>query len=329
MIVMKFGGTSVGSAERIANVASLVAQVEGPKALVVSAMGGTTDQLLEAATLAEAGDEPGAVGILDRIAERHRGVASEPEVSVEVDALLAELRSLLHGVFLLRETTARTRAVLVSFGERLCVPLMAQQLRSEGLDAYAVDARTLVRTDDRHDEAAVDMATTTKRCKAFLSKPIAAGRVPVITGFIGSTPDGITTTLGRSGSDYSAAIFGACLDAAEVWIWTDVDGILTADPRLVSEARTLERVSYREAAEMSYFGAKVLHPRTMGPCADKQIPIRIRSTFHPDRVGTVVAAETADVDDGHEGVKTVTSIEGMAPRPRTPSRPPRRRVPMS
>lgn len=310
MIVMKFGGTSVGSAERIAHVGTLVAGVEGPRAVVVSAMGGTTDQLLEAAALAERGDDVGATGILDRIAERHRHVARDPLVVAEIDGLLEELRSLVHGVFLLRETTPRTRAVLVSFGERLSVPLVAEELRIAGLDAYGVDARNLVRTDDRHEEAAVDMEITSKRCRARLSRPIAAGRVPVITGFIGSTADGITTTLGRSGSDYSAAIIGACLDADEVWIWTDVDGILTADPRLVSEARTLTRVTYREAAEMSYFGAKVLHPRTMGPCADKGIPIRIRSTFHPEHPGTVVAAVTDE--DEHLGVKTVTSIEGMA-----------------
>lgn len=309
MIAMKFGGTSVGTADRIAEVARLVAAVPGPRAVVVSAMGGTTDQLLELGALAERGALDEALALHGRIAARHRAVVDDDETGAAIEALLAELEGLVRGVCLLRETTPRTRALLVSFGERLSVHLAARALRRIGVAAFASDARDYVRTDDRYDEGTVDLPVTREQLRAALLPEIEAGRVPVVTGFIGSTAAGVTTTLGRGGSDYSGALVGACLDADEVWIWTDVDGILTADPRLVSEARTLERVSYREAAEMSYFGAKVLHPRTMGPCAERGIPIRIRSTFHPEHPGTVVGTDTVAVP---EGVKTVTSIEGMA-----------------
>ena len=309
MIVMKFGGSSLGSLERIEHVADLVAGASGRTAVVASAMSGTTDRLLRAAALAEQGDGDGAAEQIDAILEQHLAVAGSDPVRDEIEGLIASLRARIQGVVLLRETTPRTRALVVSHGERLSVRLVAAALVRRGVDAFTVDAREIVRTDAVYEEAGVDREATRELIRDRLASAVEAGRVPVITGFIGSTAAGVTTTLGRSGSDYTASLIGAGLDADEVWIWTDVDGVLTADPRLVKEARTLRQVSYGEAAEMSYFGAQVLHPRTMGPCADRGIPIRIRSTFTPDRPGTLVAAHSEPVP---EGVKTVTSIRGMA-----------------
>ncbi|MCB9666456.1 MAG: bifunctional aspartate kinase/homoserine dehydrogenase I [Alphaproteobacteria bacterium] len=309
MIVMKFGGTSVGSAARIAHVASLVVGQRGPVAVVTSAMGGVTDELLAAGRAAEAGHVDAALAAVARLEARHEAVASEPEVRAIVAGILDELRSLLRGVWLLREQTPRTRAVLASMGERLSAPVLAAAIRAAGREARAVDARAFVVTDARHEAARVDTARTRERGRATLLPLLEQGVVPVVTGFIGATPEGTTTLLGRGGSDYSGALVGAVLDAAEVWIWTDVDGILSADPRLVRDARSLERVSYREAAEMSFFGAKVVHPKTMVPAVERGIPLRIRSTFTPDRVGTLVSAETSPTP---HGVKVVTASRKQA-----------------
>lgn len=309
MIVAKFGGTSVGSAARIKSVAGLVVGGFRPMVVVVSAMGGTTDRLLEAGDHATAGNLEAAMVEVARIRERHLEAAGARPVANVLEGLFSELEDLLRGIALLRETTARTRALLVSFGERLSAPLVADALVQMGQASVPVDARDLICTDSCHQEAMVDMEASATRVQEALVPILRRDEVPVVTGFIGADGQGITTTLGRGGSDYTAALLGAFLDANEVWIWTDVDGILTADPRLVSEARSLRRVSYREAAEMSYFGARVLHPRTMGPCAKRRIPIRIRSTFEPDSPGTVVAEESESVP---EGVKTVTTAHGLA-----------------
>jgi aspartate kinase len=203
--------------------------------------------------------------------------------------------------------SSRSRDLISSFGERLIVPVFAQYLTSLGLKAEPVDAREIVVTTEDSDFLRVDFDETRKRCQK-LTQISASGVVPVVTGFICSTPAGITTTLGRGGSDYSASIIGSCVKADEIQIWTDVNGVMTADPRIVPRARVLERVSYKEAAEMSYFGAKVLHPQTIMPAVDENIPIRIKNTFAPDVAGTLITAETP----AHQyNVKTVTSITGM------------------
>lgn len=307
MIAMKFGGTSVGSRERLAHMAQLVVAAPPPVVVVVSAMGGTTDRLLAMGAAAERGEDVEAeCADLLRI---HLEATDDEAAGAATERTFGELRDLLRGISLLREQTPRTQALLVSFGERLSAPIAAAHIRALGRLSEAVDSRLLVRTDDRYDDAAVDREATRALCRSDLLPRLERGVVPVVTGFLGSTEDGITTTLGRGGSDYSGALLGAALDADEVWIWTDVDGILTADPRLVSEARTLGRVSYREAAEMSYFGARVLHPKTMLPARDRDIPIRIRSTFAPEAPGTLVSRETDDVP---QGVKTVTTIRSLA-----------------
>jgi aspartokinase/homoserine dehydrogenase 1 len=312
MIVMKFGGSSVADRARLEHVASLVAAHPGPCAVVVSAMGKTTDRLLRAAALAEAGDGPGLRTALYELERTHRDAIDEPAALEGVDLLLSELRSVLEGIRLLREQTPRSRALCASIGERLSAPLLAAHLRRAGRPAEAVDARRFVVTpveDGRYEGATVDLEATAAAARGLFPELLERGVVPVVTGFLGATPEGTTTTLGRGGSDYSAALLGALLEAREIWIWTDVTGILTADPRHVREARTLERVSYREAAEMSYFGAKVLHPKTIGPAVAARIPIRIKNTFEPEHPGTLVSEEAPALP---QGVKTVSSIHGLA-----------------
>ena len=309
MFVMKFGGTSVGDRSRLGRVAELVTLETAPVTVVVSAMGGTTDKLLAAGNRAEGGDRSGALEVVEALRDRHFAVADDGEVAEILDALFVELRGLLEGVYRLREQTSRSRALLASFGERLCVPLAAWHIARTGRRSEAIDARELIVTDEAHEEGQVDLVASRERVRARLLPLLDAGVIPVVTGFLGATPGGVTTVLGRGGSDYTAALLGSMLDAEEVWIWTDVDGILTADPRIVPDATTLARVSYREAAEMSYFGAKVVHPKTMVPAMDRGIPIRIRSTFDPDAAGTLIS-ETAPTLA--KGVKTVTSIRDQA-----------------
>ena len=311
MIVMKFGGTSVGDRTRLQRMAHLVARYadEHEIIVVVSAMGGTTDRLLEAGVHAEAGRWETTQTLVAELLEGHLAATGDGQAQAAVRRLTSELSSLLHGKYLLREQTARSRALLASFGERLSIELAAAHLRAIGCVAEPRDARDFVLTDDRFEDAVVEMEVTRVQTEAALRPLTEGGTIPVVTGFLGATVDGITTTLGRGGSDYTAALLGALLTAEEVWIWTDVDGILTADPRLVREARSLDRVSYREAAEMSYFGARVLHPKTMLPCMGRGIPIRIRSTFAPESPGTVVSETT---DTLPKGVKTVTTIHDLA-----------------
>lgn len=308
MIVMKFGGTSLGSRERLERMATLVHTNARPKVVVVSAMGKTTDHLLAAGEAAEEGDWSGVREHLATIEALALEAVEDPACDRTTRELLAELSGLLQGVYLLREQTPRSRALLASFGERLSVGIASAHLRAVGLTSEPVDARDLVVTDDRFEEGRVDMGVTRDRVRARLLPLVESGCTPVVTGFLGRTPDGLTTVLGRSGSDYTASLLGASLDAEEVVIWTDVDGILTADPRKVRQARTLTRVSYREAAEMSYFGAKVIHPKTMVPVVEAGIPIRVRSTFEPDKAGTVIGRDAAPEK---LGVKTVSSVDDL------------------
>jgi aspartate kinase len=278
-------------------------------------MGGITDALLQAGEAAVTGETRLREDRLWDIRSRHdqainqlfkdRSIASAVQ-DVE-RAVWEEIQKIFTGVSLLRELSARSRDLISSFGERLIVPIFTQYLRDLGLEAEAVDAREIIITSEDPDFLKVDFEETRRRCRK-LERWASSGVVPVVTGFICSTPAGITTTLGRGGSDYSASIIGSCIKAEEIQIWTDVNGVMTADPRIVSGARVLDRVSYKEAAEMSYFGAKVLHPQTIMPAVDEKIPIRIKNTFAPDATGTLI---TADTPPQRYGVKTVTSITGM------------------
>ncbi len=263
----KFGGSSLAGAGRLPQVAALVEREDGAVVVVVSAIGKTTDILLQMGRLAEEGALAEAEQCLQRLIDEHRQAMGEglDELPPAVSRCFDELKDLLKGIALLQERTDRTSATLVSFGERISAVVLAAVLQARGGSAEAVDARELLISDDGYAEARVDHEVSSKRAKERLTALTAKGTIPVVTGFIASTREGRTTTLGRGGSDYTATLLGNYIGAAAVVIWTDVSGILTADPRLVSEARTLPSVSYREAAEMSYFGAKVLHSRAIRP----------------------------------------------------------------
>jgi bifunctional aspartokinase / homoserine dehydrogenase 1 len=319
MRVAKFGGTSVGSPERIRAVARLVvaereAHPDARLAVVSSAMGGVTDRLLAALRAAEArtGEHR---AILDELRQRHAealtelaGEGDREAIGEALDVVFGETEELLQGVALLREATPRAADAVASAGERLSVLLVAAALRAEGLGAVALDARAFVRTDDAFGEAAVDFEASHPLIReAFGAIP--EGTVAVVTGFLGATEDGVTTTLGRSGSDYTATILGAALDAEEVVIWTDVDGVLSADPRIVPEAFTLPHLSYREAGELAHFGAKVLHPHTMRPLEKAGIPLRIKNTLAPEGEGTRILAEPPPAD---APVRAVTAVREAA-----------------
>src|SRR5438874_4804555 len=316
MIVVKFGGTSVGAGPQIDRAARIVQSMRHANPLVVvSAMGGVTDALLQGGEAAVTGQPRERDDKLWEIRSKHdqainelfkdRGIAVAVQETERV--IWEEIQKVFTGVSLLREMSPRSRDLISSFGERLIVPIFSRYLRELGLESEPVDAREYIVTSEDSDFLRVDFDETRKRCHK-LSKTAKSGVVPVVTGFICSTPAGVTTTLGRGGSDYSASIIGSCIKADEIQIWTDVNGVMTADPRIVADARVLDRVSDKEAGEMSYFGAKVLHPQTIMPAVDENIPIRIKNTFAPEIAGTLISAETPV----HQyNVKTVTSITGM------------------
>lgn len=298
MIAMKFGGSSVGTGERMLGVANIVRSFLDKKPLVViSAMQGVTDMLLALADDFLKRDREAGQQKLEMVYEKHievvRKIIKNPkrkkDLERTISGLFHQLEEIVHGVYLLRELTPKSIALISSFGERMSVPLLAGILQEIGVEAEDFDARKLVRTNNDFLQAAVDMRITEMNVRKCVFPHWKRGIVPVITGFIGSCEEGLTTTLGRGGSDYSGAIFGACFHAEEIWIWTDVSGIYSADPRIVPNASVLKNVSYEEASEMSYFGAKVIHPKTMMPALMKKIPVRIKNTFAPDDFGTLIS----------------------------------------
>jgi aspartokinase/homoserine dehydrogenase 1 len=315
MKILKFGGSSLATPDRIRDVAAIVldaARAE-PAILVVSAFQGVTNQLIECARLAERGDA-GTDRAFEKIAARHRTAATAlvgprrgARVVADVDAQLAELRDAIHGIRLLRHCPPRALDVAASFGERLSALIIAAYL-NRFRPARFVDSRAFVITDDQFTEANVLFNRTnrlTRQTLAPFSRPGSRRVIPVVTGFIGSTLDGRTTTIGRNGSDYSAAIVGAAVDADVIEIWTDVDGVLSADPRSVPSAFVLPQITYEEAMELSYFGAKVLHSAAIAPAVAKSIPLVIKNTFNPSADGTIISRRGAD--DGRPA-KGITSI---------------------
>jgi len=316
--VMKFGGTSVGDASCISRVAQIVrdASLEGPVVTVVSAMSGVTNRLIEAAKRSEAGEREEVSALFEVLRKQHE-VALNALVPTEqkraplaarIEGIFSEGERLCKGTSMLRELTPRTLDSVSSLGERLSAPMVAGALVELGARSEAVDATKLIVTDPYHGGADPIMDRTRECCEARLRPLLLDGVVPVVTGFIGATAEGVLTTLGRGGSDYSATILGAALDADEIIIWTDVDGVLTADPRLVSEARTIPELSYREATELAYFGAKVLHPKTLRAVAKAGIPVWIRNSFTPERTGTKITPQ--GLSNGG-GVKALTAIKDV------------------
>jgi len=326
MIVMKFGGTSVGSADAFAQVAKIVNQKvreqaasERPGVVVVtSAMSGVTNMLIEAAQKAARGDESFHQMQQDSLLLKHQVVAGRLiEDGAERAALtrsfeqrLGEFDRLCSSIAVLGELTNRGLDVVSGLGERMAAPLLAAVLRASGLKAEAIDATKLIVTDNVFGSAAPIAGLTERNCRELLLPLLDDGIVPVVTGFIGATVDGVPTTLGRGGSDYSGAIVGAAIDADEIQIWTDVNGVMTADPRTVPHARSLRQLSYEEVAELAYYGAKVLHPKTVTPAIEKKIPVRVLNTFQPEHPGTLILEKTQDIET-RGTVKAITAIRHM------------------
>jgi aspartate kinase len=304
MIVMKFGGTSVQDAVAIDQVARIVKSKAGHRPVVVaSAMAGVTDTLLRVAGIAAERKFDEASSLIEELCSRHLvtlgellgsaadGGDSPENVEASVTELFVDLDRLAQSVATLGELTPRSRDAIASFGERLSTLIISAAFRARGINAGLLDSRSFLITDDNFGSASPNMAETERRAKRTILPILEAGGVPVAQGFIGSTPQGVTTTIGRGGSDYSAAIIGAAIGAESIEIWTDVDGLMTADPRVVPEARRIRVISFAEAAELSFFGAKVLHPSTMLPAIERKIPVHIFNTKNPSCEGTLIAAE--------------------------------------
>jgi aspartate kinase len=296
-IVMKFGGTSVAGPAAMARVARIVSTVAAasPVVVVVSAMSGITDALLAACEAARQGASADAVNRIAAIQERHRAVVGElfaaPErLWSELAADCEDVRAVLTSVSVLRELTPRGADRVAAAGELMSSRILAALLQQTGLTARWIDARRTIVTDENFG-AALPLDATRSAATTEARPALDAGEVVVVGGFVGATEQGITTTLGRGGSDFSAAVIGAALDASEIQIWTDVDGMLTADPRVVPGAQPVERLSFDEASELAYFGAKVLHPSTILPAVEKNIPVRILNTMRPESPGSVITAE--------------------------------------
>jgi aspartokinase/homoserine dehydrogenase 1 len=310
---MKFGGTSMGSAERIRVAAGISAEQHAgrPVVAVVSAMSKVTDLLLDSLRKAEAGDQADLDENLKQLYARHflacRELlpASRQEAALAgIHALITEFSRIAKGMMMLGERPPRSIDEAIATGERLSALLMAEFLESEGIPAAAVNGADVIATDAVFGNASPLMDQTRQRCAAVIQPMFDAHVLPIVTGFNGSTVDGRPTTLGRGGSDFSASILAAALDASALWIWTDVDGIMTGDPRLVSDAQVLEAVTYNEAAELAYNGAKILHPRTLAPLIERQIPVWSKNSFAPDKPGTRIVAKV----EGGRGPHAVTSM---------------------
>uniref|UniRef100_UPI002587941D aspartate kinase n=1 Tax=Algoriphagus sp. TaxID=1872435 RepID=UPI002587941D len=298
MKIIKFGGSSVANPENIKKVFAILQDKlrHHEIAVVFSAFGGVTESLLTIARLAREGDQAYR-DLLQTLEEKHLdivrqliAVQNQSTVMTYVKVRFKELEDLFHGIYLIKENSARTLDYVASFGERLSAFILAEAMAGKGIKTQFVDARDVIRTNDRFGQARVDYEVTNSLIKDFFVKN---DGVKVITGFIASTAKGETTTLGRSGSDYTAAIFAGALDADDLEIWTDVSGVLTSDPKLVYTAFTIPQLSYNEAMELSHFGAKVIFPATMQPAMKKNIPIYIKNTFEPENPGTLINGEVS------------------------------------
>lgn len=313
MKVFKFGGSSVGNAERIKKVKNIISDTlkdENSLAVVFSAFQGVTDDIIKISKLAEKGDLAYKEHF-ENLKLRHQNVIKElgiinpVELTGEIATYFNEFENLLYGVFILHELTQRTKARLLSYGEILSCTIITQYFKDSGFDAVFVDARKIIKTNDLFEKAKVDF---TKTNKLIVSKLCESNKIYVITGFISSTENNETTTLGRGGSDYTASIVGAAINTDEIVIWTDVDGIMTADPNKVADVRTVKAVTYEEAIELSYFGAKVIHPPTMLPALAKKIKLRIKNTFNPSHKGTVIIEKEPSVKFNLKGISSIDNI---------------------
>ncbi len=317
-LTMKFGGTSLGTAEAIRQSAEIIKAARDHSAervaVVASALHGATDGLHAAATAAASGDER-YLQIIAELRDLHRRCAKalsgeESEVALaEIDDLLEGFAGFCESVRVLGEAGPRALDHALSLGEQMSVLLLAAALRQIDVAANAVNATDIIVTDDRFQDAAPEMEATRRKVAENLAPILERRETPVITGFIGATPEGITTTLGRGGSDFSAGLIAACLESDELWIWTDVDGVMTADPRVVPSARTIEALGYQEVRELSYFGAKVLHPKTIQSVHASEIPIRVKNTFNPSHAGTLILPY---LEKSNGAIKAITAVRDVS-----------------
>ncbi|HMG32825.1 MAG TPA: aspartate kinase [Blastocatellia bacterium] len=298
MIVMKFGGTSVEDAASVKRVAEIVrARIDQKPLVVVSAMGKTTRKLLESAEASASGDTRTTLAAIASLKTRHLSEARRLVKSnagrlvfEQIEAYFEELKKLLEGLAILGEVPPRGLDKILAYGELLSSSIVAGALTEAGISARLMDSRELIKTDDRFGSASPLFALTNKTVDEAITPVIEKNEVPLVQGFIGSTREGATTTLGFEGSDYTATIIGAALNAADIQIWKDVSGLMTADPNVCDAARTVKICSYREAADLTFFGAKVLHPKAIHPAAERNIPVHIYNSRQPDATGTSIAA---------------------------------------
>ncbi len=294
MKVLKFGGTSVKDAAAMTRVAEIIGSDSGPLVVVLSATAQTTDALIEMLRLSVDGDSQAALELFEASRQRHLsiladlGVAQTAPAYAQIHDLYTRLRILLQGVYYLRESTPRVYDAVVSTGELVSTQIFAAFLQSRKKKAVWFDVREVMRTDRQFGSAKPDIETLHELCAKKLAPLVRKSDVVVTQGFIGATDRGTTTTLGRGGSDYSAALLGDALNAATIEIWTDVSGIMTADPRMVPAARSQRELSFKEAAELAYFGAKVLHPSTILPAMHRRIPVIVKNTMQPDDPGSTI-----------------------------------------
>jgi aspartate kinase len=308
MIVTKFGGTSVGSAQRIQEVVAIVSksrEKETKLVVVLSAMSAVTNGLVAAADRAVEGDYPAAQALVNSMRAKHEEAVLDLFktesmyhcIMHELDPLFHKLEVVLRGISYLGELSARSLDTVSSFGELLSSKLVFEYAKSVGLECQWVDARKVITTDDTFGRANPVWNVIEQRSKEIMLPLLNSGQTVITQGFIGATATNVGTTLGRGGSDFSASIFGVALDADEIQIWTDVSGMMTADPRTVAGAEVIPEVTFQEASELAYFGAKVLHPYTIVPAVDKNIPVRILNTMHPEHPGTLIKREIETTED--------------------------------
>ena len=321
-LVMKFGGTSVGSADALTKATQIIkdAHDQYPRLVVItSAMSGVTDLLLKSAMLAVQGNIDSLPDAESTLREKHFAAADllikdeklREQTKGEIHCLIQLLVDLCKAIAVLGEASPRALDAVASLGERMSVRLLGAVAESAGVKAKVIESSEFIVTNVHFQNANPDFQTTTEKTRRVLNPLLEKGIVVITTGFIGATPEGIITTLGRGGSDYSAAIIGSVLPADDVWIWTDVDGVMTADPRLVPSARTLPEINYSEVAELAYYGAKVLHPKTIRPVVEAGIGLRICNTFNPSHPGTRLIANggsNGEARKSHEIIKAVTAI---------------------
>jgi aspartate kinase len=316
MIVMKFGGTSVQDESAMSRcMQAIINHLDHRPVVVLSAMGTTTNKLLKIAEDAGGGDVDSAVAVSNELRTHHLAVGRKltagallEETEDRLEEFFDEISNLIRGLYLLGECTPRTKDAIVSFGERMSTLILAQAIRQKGHEVVLLDSREVIRTDDRFTEAVVLQDVSFPLIREKVQPPLEAGKLVILQGFIGSTLSGVTTTIGRGGSDYSAALIGAALDAKDIQIWTNVPGILTADPRIVPQVYKIKAISFAEASELAYFGAKVLHPSTLLPAISRNIPVHVCSSSLINQPGTAIRAESIP---SRNPVKSIACKKGI------------------